>query len=161
MASPKKLVKLAQEHLNGEEVKYWVFGAFKTEVMGANTLRNGVFIATERQIFFYCKRTFGFETESFPLSNISSIEAGKGALGHKINIIASGNKAEMSMINKGQYAEFIEYVRNSIGKTTTPAAVAEPTLDAAGEIRKFKALLDEGIISQEDFDVKKEQLLGV
>lgn len=161
MAKPEKLVKLAQEHLNGEEVKYWVFGAFKTEIMGNSTLRNGVFIATERQVFFYCKKTFGFETESFPLSNISSVEIGKGALGHKINIIASGNKAEMGMINKGQYAEFIEYVRSQIGKSKTSDAVAEPMLDASTELRKFKELLDDGIISQEDFDAKKSQLLGV
>jgi hypothetical protein len=33
-------------------------------------------------------------------------------------------------------------------------------LDGAAEIRKFKQLLDEGIISQEEFDTKKKQLLG-
>lgn len=160
MAKAEKWIKLAQEHLNGEEVKYWVFGAFKSEVMGKSTLRNGVFIATDRQVFFYCKKTFGYETESFPLSNISSIEAGKGAMGHKLNIIASGNKAEMSMINTGQYAEFVEYVRNNIGKTTKPTT-AETTVDATEELRKYKTLMDDGIISEEDFAEKKKQLLGI
>ncbi|MBO3444304.1 SHOCT domain-containing protein [Clostridium sp. CCUG 7971] len=32
-------------------------------------------------------------------------------------------------------------------------------LDVSEEIRKFKQLLDEGIISQEEFDTKKKQLL--
>lgn len=32
-------------------------------------------------------------------------------------------------------------------------------LDVSSEIRKFKQLLDEGIISQEEFDTKKKQLL--
>lgn len=32
---------------------------------------------------------------------------------------------------------------------------------AADEIRKFKQLLDDGIISQEEFDAKKKQLLGL
>ena len=106
MAKTHKLVKYAQEHLNGEEVKFWVFGAFKSEILGKGTLRNGIFIATNRQVFFYCKKTFGYETETFPFSNISSIETGKGAMGHKISVIASGNKAEMSMINTGKFAEF-------------------------------------------------------
>lgn len=35
------------------------------------------------------------------------------------------------------------------------------TVSEADEIKKFKALLDEGIISQEDFNAKKKQLLGV
>ena len=32
---------------------------------------------------------------------------------------------------------------------------------SADELRKFKALLDDGIITQEDFDTKKKQLLGI
>ncbi|MCG7346407.1 PH domain-containing protein [Sporosarcina sp. ACRSL] len=160
MAKPEKLIKFAQEHLNGEEVKYWIFGAFKSEIMGKSTLRNGLFIATDRQVFFYCKKTFGYETESFPFSNISSIEAGKGAMGHKLNIFASGNKAEMSMINTGQYAEFVEYVRSRIGKSSAPAPV-ETKVDTSEELRKYKALVDDGIISEEDFAEKKKQLLGI
>lgn len=34
-------------------------------------------------------------------------------------------------------------------------------IDAIEEIKKYKALTDEGIISQEEFDAKKKQLLGV
>ena len=34
-------------------------------------------------------------------------------------------------------------------------------ISAADEIKKFKALLDDGIISQEEFDLKKKQLLGL
>lgn len=35
------------------------------------------------------------------------------------------------------------------------------TLSAADEIKKFKDLLDSGVISQEEFDAKKKQLLGL
>ena len=37
----------------------------------------------------------------------------------------------------------------------------ETSVDPYEEIRKFKALLDDGIISQEDFDKKKKELLGL
>lgn len=162
MARQEKLVTLAQEHLNGEEVNYWVLGSFKSDFLGSTKPRTGVFIATDRQVFFYCKKTFGFETDTFPYSNISSIEAGKGALGYKLSIIASGNKVEMSMIVKGQFPELVDYVRSKIGKPSTSAAVkAETTLDSAEELRKYKALMDDGIISEEDFASKKKQLLGI
>ena len=35
------------------------------------------------------------------------------------------------------------------------------TISTADEIKKYKDLLDAGIISQEEFDVKKKQLLGL
>lgn len=41
-----------------------------------------------------------------------------------------------------------------------PAAAAAP-VDAAGEIKKFKELLDSGIITEEEFNAKKRQLLGL
>lgn len=35
------------------------------------------------------------------------------------------------------------------------------TISSADEIKKFKELLDSGIITQEEFDAKKKQLLGI
>lgn len=44
------------------------------------------------------------------------------------------------------------------GQNNTKATVAQSSAD---EIKKFKDLLDEGVISQEEFDAKKKQLLGL
>ncbi|WP_080488158.1 SHOCT domain-containing protein [Oenococcus oeni] len=35
------------------------------------------------------------------------------------------------------------------------------TVSGADEISKFKALLDEGTITKEEFDAKKKQILGL
>jgi len=51
--------------------------------------------------------------------------------------------------------EFLQSVRN--GNQTT----AGTQISTADELRKFKQLLDDGIISQDDFDAKKKQLLGL
>lgn len=37
---------------------------------------------------------------------------------------------------------------------------AEPKLDKFEEIKKYKELLDIGIITQEEFEIKKKQILG-
>ena len=43
-----------------------------------------------------------------------------------------------------------------------PAAPAQPTAsDTADELRKLKSLLDDGIITPEEFDAKKKQILGL
>ena len=41
-----------------------------------------------------------------------------------------------------------------------PQVPAAPVADPVAELKKYKELLDSGIISQEDFDAKKRQILG-
>lgn len=41
------------------------------------------------------------------------------------------------------------------------ASTSAPTISAADELKKFKELLDMGVITQEEFDAKKKQLLGL
>lgn len=46
------------------------------------------------------------------------------------------------------------------GVQAVHTTVAQPT-DAIEEIKKYKALMEEGVISQQEFDAKKKQLLGI
>ncbi len=46
------------------------------------------------------------------------------------------------------------------GKQTVNATAASP-VDAIEEIKKYKTLMEDGIISQQEFDAKKKQLLGI
>lgn len=43
----------------------------------------------------------------------------------------------------------------------TQSGVPASTISAADELKKFKELLDSGVITQEEFDAKKKQLLGL
>jgi len=36
-----------------------------------------------------------------------------------------------------------------------------PPVDAIEEIKKYKALMEDGVITQQEFDAKKKQLLGI
>lgn len=44
---------------------------------------------------------------------------------------------------------------------TQPAAAAAPAQDAVSQLKQYKQLLDDGIITQADFDAKKKQLMGL
>lgn len=46
-------------------------------------------------------------------------------------------------------------------KTATPTIQQEIPQSSADELKKYKDLLDNGVISQEEFDAKKKQLLGL
>jgi hypothetical protein len=49
-----------------------------------------------------------------------------------------------------------KYLRNSVADSPV-----KPTPSSADEIKKFKELLDGGAITQEEYDAKKKQLLGL
>ena len=84
-----------------------------------------------------------------------------------INLIAGETKTD-SFIYKTAYtsAQNILSVLQVICENkkstceTAPESVATPS-SAVDEIMKYKTLLDQGIITQEEFDAKKKQLLGL
>lgn len=164
MAKIDKLLSAAKEHLEPtEQVLAVILGAYETKMMKSETVRNGIFIATEKRVVFYAKKMFGYDMEVFPYTNISSIEVSKGFMGHSINFFASGNKVKMKWINHGDIAKFIEIVKESIQKKDTGSQVAVSTdnHDVADQIAKLASLKDQGILTEEEFSTKKKQLLGI
>lgn len=64
--------------------------------------------------------------------------------------------------NENETAEkIVEYVQNKIREAKQPKTVSAPATSPADEVLKLKGLLDAGIITQEEFDAKKKQLLGL
>lgn len=58
--------------------------------------------------------------------------------------------------------EIKSYVENILtSKNSSSTNIVHNSSDAAEEIRKFKSLLDDGIITEEEFQEKKKQLLGL
>ena len=57
-------------------------------------------------------------------------------------------------------AHKLKQLLESCSQTSTATSPTD-TSSTADEIRKYKQLLDDGIISQEEFDAKKKQLLNL
>ena len=116
--------------------------------------------------------------KTFDLHNVSGVqmkEAGAFTSGY-IQFILLGSRESkggimaatkdentvMFIKKEQQMAEEIKsYVENFISNKNKPSEASAPQKDTAEEIRKFKALLDDGIISEEEFNEKKKQLLGL
>jgi hypothetical protein len=78
MAKLEKLVEQVQTHLDeGEKVLVAVRGSYEIERMGQDSVRKGIFAATDHRLVFYAKKMTGYDFEVFPYENISSIEMGK------------------------------------------------------------------------------------
>ena len=147
------LLKQAAQHFKlktGEE--------FIATVMGAtDSLGVGVLIATNKRLVYFSRKIAGFEFEIMPYSNVSSIELSKGIRGHSIQVIASGNTISMKWIKVGQVSDLVEHVKAMIGKNEE---LQLPSSDVPDQIKKLAELKEQGILTEDEFQTKKQQLLS-
>ena len=71
---------------------------------------------------------------------------------------------DSTVITNEKMEEVAEYVRARVAECKRGAhgaAIITQALSPAEELKKFKELLDLGVITQEEFDAKKKQLLGL
>lgn len=62
----------------------------------------------------------------------------------------------------GELQQFLRWFKQEGEKeAAAPQETDTAAPDPASELRKYKALLEEGLITQQDFDAKKKQLLGL
>ena len=72
-------------------------------------------------------------------------------------IIVKSRKDDAILKKIKQFVEKTKYELTSAKSTT----VIQQMTSQADELKSFKELLDQGIISQEEFDAKKKQILGL
>ena len=91
-----------------------------------------------------------FETASSSMNSRSSNFWNENSFTFEENI-----NAEMEIVS--------QFVKNKIdeAKKQKNAPIVTSAVSSADELKKFKDLLDSGIITQEEFDAKKKQLLGL
>ena len=90
-------------------------------------------------------------TASISLFKGVSISTSSG----KISFLAIKNAAEIYNIVSGLLIE------RQQEKAKSAPIIETPKSDEADQLKKYKELLDSGIITQEEFDAKKKQLLGL
>lgn len=93
----------------------------------------GLLVATNRRLIFLDKgMLYGLRVEDFHYDRISSIQYKTGLLLGEITIFASGNRAEISQVEKQMVRQFGDYVRSRIDRPpplpAPPPALPVPPL---------------------------------
>ena len=124
-------------------------------------MSNGKLIVTNTRVTG--KASFGKQVD-LPIGKISAVALGAF---RQLSIgTSSGNIRFWFIQNRNEVhtalSDIIAKVQteNANQKTDTPSA-APIASSNADELKKYKELLDSGIITQEEFDAKKKQLLGL
>lgn len=152
----KKARNEAQKHLDDdEEVLDSVAGGIADNPIG-------LLMATDRGIVLFVGKQLGHDLQRFQYENISSIQHGKVGLGQTLAFVSFGNEVKLVGIGrKVDVAGFVGLVRDKMtaAKSSTGAS-ANVGGDVAEQIRALAQLRDEGLLTPDEFEAKKAELLA-
>lgn len=130
----------------------------------------GVFVVTDKRIFICNKVLANNQFKEIVLNKIQSMdEAGdaiKGLAQLRIKGLTEMFILDLNRSQKKHIDELKGIIHSAMQKQN--ADVSQPVatiitheVSEADELAKFKKLLDDGVITQEEFDLKKKQILGL
>ena len=106
-----------------------------------------------------------YGAQSFSVDNINAVSQTYSMVGGDLIIDTLGDSIRIGMTSRelvgvvmADLDAALHVIRQE--KREAASAVVQQT-SAADELKKFKELLDMGIVTQEEFDAKKKQLLGL
>ena len=104
------------------------------------------------------KASFG-KSVDLPINQIASVSLGSF---NRITVATSSGKVHFWLIeNRNDIHTALTDIIGKVQAETTRTQNSGATISSADEMKKYKELLDSGVISQEEFDAKKKQLLGL
>lgn len=150
------------EYKDGEVIKYAASG-FKEE---NNESRTVLILCTNRRVLFLNKNMFfGGDSTDIPLNMVNSVQLTTHLVTAEITIVNGANSTTLKSLSKLSAPILAKTIKNESLKFQQrllhPQENVGNSIDSADEIRKFKKLADDGIITQEEFEAKKKQLLGL
>jgi Bacterial PH domain/Short C-terminal domain len=158
----REIKRLASHLWEGESVDQMTTGTYGKGI--------GLVVLTDRRLLFVHEGMMSQTTEDFPMDKISSVQWSSGMLTGSIVIFASGNKSEISNVNKEDGKEMVDNVRNRLSSPRQSAQPAPqsappgdpqraPPGDPMEQLKKLGELRDAGVVKSEEFEAKKAELL--
>ncbi len=154
-------MKFRESHLKpSETIIIWAEG-YIGDMMGSGdkTLYNGVLIVTNERVAFYRKGLLGEVVETIPLKQITSIER-KSMMGHRtICLHTSHDQLEFKTFEKKEQKLFDAIESGRENSTSKVESISIDKNDLMDTLKKLAELKELGIISNEEFQSKKSDLL--
>lgn len=126
--------------------------------------KQGLVVLTNERLFFLDKGAVRETVEQFTVPSISSLLVNKKLTGDTLLVRASGDKAEITSMTGGQADAIVRAFHNMEQTNRTMAAAtgqaSSSDADPLAQIERLAALRDKGIISAEEFESKKTELMG-
>ncbi|AXG38857.1 hypothetical protein EGCR1_09105 [Enterococcus gilvus] len=155
----KKEIKSLPDYIdNDEDVKYVTSGFYD-----GNTIL--LVLTNQRMLFLDKGMLYGVNKIEIPIDKINSVSYKKGMLLSTLKMFNGAAPVEIKNIDNNTIERLTKEINSAIKEysvsNSQPMNINQNSFSAADEIKKFKELLDLDVITQEEFNEKKKELLGL
>lgn len=155
----KREIKHLHEHLHGSET-------VRLLAQGTYDDNQGIVALTDERLLFLFHGVVKKAQEDFPLRGITSVQTKSGLVTGELHVTVSGLRSTISGVVKGDLAPLAQAIREGMtaAQRPAPAAPSAPPAAAAADpyeaLSKLAQLRDAGVISEEEFLAKKQDILS-
>lgn len=117
--------------------------------------------ATEKRVVIKKKKNpFGYESQSIRYENISSVDLSSGLVKTKLRIETSSKVYGIGVgkIAEDAAEEMCEFIRGKMSQSNQSDSM-DTSEDALSNLERLRDLKEDGVISEEEFEEKKSDLL--
>lgn len=151
---------------NGEEI---IFACATSIIQNKDFFLKGIIAITNERLLYAAKTNTFFKStvlKSISLDYVSDVTKAepKGLVRDYIIYLDCHHEKLNFVVSQNKFDEMFAEINNAIDQCKSKklqGTTVISSLSSADELKKFKELLDMGVITQEEFDAKKKQLLGL
>ena len=170
----KRVKKMADVLEDGEQVMYMTKGdtidvegagsgksVFGSDRSRKNSLRGNIRTAiTDRRIVIKIPQMLSDDQRVIAYHNIIGADLDTGIVNKRLSIQTSGPTyhIQVGAPEKKEAREIPTWINNKVEGMRQSAG--QPAIDPTEQLQRLKELHDEGVVSDEEFDEKREKLLG-
>jgi hypothetical protein len=168
MAGREKLIEQAKPVLaRDEDVLDATTGMIAVKRMGSDTHRNGIVLVTDRRVVLFTRKLGGYDFQDFAFGLLSSVDHKKGVMYGNLDLAAAGDRSHVKQIPKSDVERIAQLIREKMaaahqgGQAQLGVPAPAGGDDLATKLRQLAELRDEGILTPDEFEAKKKQLLDL
>lgn len=159
----EKKIKNAESQVRDDENILYIAPSNATIRTGRQKKKlPGILVITDKRVFFYSKVLFIVSTESFNLKDLNSIESSStGISGSYITLNTNTKSMDVLISHKRKVAhEIIQLLDTAMDNAKNKFQSGSNQTDNIEQIAKLAKLKEQGILSEQEFEKKKQELLN-
>jgi hypothetical protein len=162
---PEAASKIALKLFGRKEIRHLANVLDRGEFVHAIGVGNlsgkiGIVALTDRRLLFLEKSIGSENLVEFALAAVGALSLGKKMGGEALTITHSGTSATITTLGHGQGEGIARKFRELKAQPLADASPAVPASDPIAKIERLAELRDKGILSEDEFQAQKTQLLA-
>ncbi len=156
------------EHFGPEETPQYILkgATLKTEgnIDSAKSSLSGgggvKTIVTDERVFIHVeKRITGDDMRTLPYESINAVNLDTGIINNFLSLQTGGGTYKVQVLDKEEAKNAIEYIRTRKRELAQGGGGSTSDPDPTEQLKNIKELHDQGVLSDEEFETKKRELL--